>query len=44
MNFRKIKKDEFVKLKRLFPDNEDKWQKYQEKRLQQFDNKEKEKV
>lgn len=40
MNFRKIKKDEFEKLKRLFPDNEDKWQKYQKKRLQQFDNKE----
>ena len=40
MNLKKIKKDEFEKLKRLFPDNEDKWQKYQKKRLQQFDNKE----
>lgn len=40
MNYRKIDKAEFNKLKRLFPDNEDKWQKYKKQRLQQFDNKE----
>lgn len=40
MKFRKIKKEEFEKLKRLFPDNEDMWIKYQKKRLEQFEKKE----
>ena len=39
MEFRKIKKEEFEKLKRLFPDNEDMWIKYQKKRLEQFEKK-----
>ena len=40
MNYKKIKKEEFEKLKKLFPDNEEIWQKYRIKRLQQFANKE----
>ena len=40
MEFRKIKKEEFEKLKRLFPDNEDMWIKYKKKRLEQFEKKE----
>ena len=39
MKFRKIKKEEFEKLKRLFPDNEDMWIKYKKKRLEQFEKK-----
>ena len=39
MEFRKIKKEEFEKLKRLFPDNEDMWIKYKKKRLEQFEKK-----
>lgn len=31
MNIRKIKKEEFEKLKRLFPNNEDMWIKYKKK-------------
>ena len=37
MEFRKIKKEEFEKLKRLFPDNEYMWIKYKKKRLEQFE-------
>lgn len=40
MNFRKIERQEFDKLKNLFPDNEEMWQKYKTKRLKQFDDKE----
>ena len=40
MNFRKINKEEFEKLKRLFPGNEKMWIKYLEMRLQEFDKKE----
>ena len=40
MEFRKIKKEEFEKLKRLFPDNEYMWIKYKKKRLKQFEKKE----
>ena len=40
MNFRKINKEEFEKLKRLFPGNEKMWIKYMEMRLQEFDKKE----
>lgn len=39
MEFRKIKKEELEKLKRLFPDNEDMWIKYKKKRLEQFEKK-----
>ena len=39
MEFRKIKKEEFEKLRRLFPDNEDMWIKYKKKRLEQFEKK-----
>lgn len=39
MNFRKINKEEFEKLKRLFPGNEKMWIKYMEMRLQEFDKK-----
>ena len=39
MKYRKIKKEEFEKLKRLFPDNEDMWIKYKKKRLEQFEKK-----
>ena len=39
MDFRKIKIEEFEKLKRLFPDNEDTWIKYKKKRLEQFEKK-----
>ena len=37
MNFRKIKKDEIDKLKRLFPGNNELWEKYKEKRLDEFE-------
>lgn len=40
MEFRKIKVEEFEKLKRLFPDNEEMWFKYKAKRLQQFEKQE----
>lgn len=40
MNFRKINKEEFNKLKRLFPDNNEIWKKYRAKRLEQFDRNE----
>ena len=40
MEIRKIKKEEFEKLRRLFPDNEDMWIKYKKKRLEQFEKKE----
>ena len=40
MNIKKIEKEEFEKLKRLFPDNEDMWIKYKKKRLEQFEKKE----
>ena len=36
MEFRKIIIDEFVKLKNLFPDNEEMWNKYKNKRLKQL--------
>ena len=39
MKFRKITIEEFEKLKRLFPDNEDMWIKYKKKRLEQFEKK-----
>lgn len=40
MKFRKIKAEEFEKLKRMFPNKDDMWEKYKSKRLQQFENKE----
>lgn len=40
MIIRKILKDEFIKLKELFPGNEELWIKYENRRLQQFENKE----
>lgn len=36
MEFRKIKIDEFIKLKNLFPDNEEMWNKYRNKMLEQL--------
>lgn len=40
MEFRKTKIEEFEKLKKLFPDNEEMWVKYKNKRLQQFQKQE----
>lgn len=40
MEFRKIKVEEFEKLKKLFPDNEKMWIKYKNKRLEQFERQE----
>ncbi len=40
MNCTKISKEEFEKTNSLFPDNEEMWSKYKEKRLKQFENKE----
>lgn len=40
MKFRKIKIDEFEKLKRLFPDNKEMWIKYKKERLEQFEQEE----
>ena len=40
MEFRKIKKEEFEILKTLFPDNNEMWIKYKQKRLEQFEKKE----
>lgn len=37
---RKIPKEEFDKLYQLFPDNNEKWLKYKEMRLKEFDNNE----
>lgn len=34
--FRKIHKEEFYKLRKLFPDNDAMWEKFTKKRLQQF--------
>lgn len=39
MEFRKIKIEEFEKLKELFPDSEEMWIKYKNKRLKQFEKK-----
>ena len=38
--FRKIEKDEFDRLRDLFPDNEQMWLKYRDKRWKEFDQKE----
>jgi len=40
MKYKKINKEEFEKLQELFPNNQEMWQKYKNKRLKQFDNKE----
>ena len=40
MNIRKMKKEEFEKLKTLFPDNNEMWIKYKRMRLEQFEKKE----
>lgn len=40
MEFRKIKVEEFEKLKELFPDSEEMWFKYKNKRLKQFEKRE----
>ena len=40
MEFKKIKIEEFEKLKKLFPDNEEMWIKYKKKRLQQLEEQE----
>ena len=40
MIIRKILKEEFIKLKKLFPGDDELWIKYKKQRLQQFDNKE----
>ena len=40
MIIRKILKEEFIKLKELFPGNEELWIKYSGQRLRQFENKE----
>ena len=40
MNFRKINKEEFEKLKRLFPDNDKMWDLYKEKKIKQLDKRE----
>ncbi len=40
MNIRKIKKEEFEKLKTLFPDNDEMWIKYKKMRLEQFEKEE----
>ncbi len=37
--YKKITSDEFSKLKPLFPDTEEKWQKYKNQRLKQFEEK-----
>ena len=36
--YRKITKDEFDRLHDLFPDNEQMWLKYRDKRMKEFDN------
>lgn len=40
MIIRRILKEEFIKLKNLFPGNEELWIKYNKQRLKQFDSKE----
>lgn len=40
MEFRKIKVEEFEKLKNLFPDSKEMWIKYKNKRLKQFEKQE----
>lgn len=40
MEFRKIKVEEFEKLKELFPDNDEMWIKYKNKQIKQFENQE----
>lgn len=40
MNIRKIEKEEFEKLKRMFPDNEEMWIEYKKMKLQEFDKRE----
>lgn len=40
MEFRKIKVEEFEKLKKLFPDNDEMWIKYKNKQIKQFENQE----
>lgn len=40
MELKKIEIEEFDKLKKLFPDNEEMWIKYKNKRLQQFEKQE----
>lgn len=40
MVIRKILKEEFIKLRTLFPGNEEEWEKYKTQRLNQFNNKE----
>lgn len=40
MNIRKIKKEEFDNLRRLFPDNTEMWIKYKKRRIEQFQNRE----
>lgn len=40
MNYRKINKNEFDKLKSLFPDDDSMWEKYRIKRFKEFDNNE----
>lgn len=40
MEFRKVKIEEFEKLKKLFPNNEEMWIKYKKKRLQQLQKQE----
>ena len=40
MIIRKILKEEFIKLKNLFPGNEELWKKYESQRLKEFNNKE----
>lgn len=40
MKFRKIGIEEFEKLRKLFPDNEEMWIKYKNKRLEQFEQEE----
>ena len=40
MNIRKLKKEEFEKLKTLFPDNNEMWTKYKKMRLKQLEKKE----
>ena len=39
-NIRKIKKEEFEKLKTLFPDNDEMWIKYKKMRIEQFEKEE----
>ena len=40
MEFRKIKREEFDKLKRLFPDDEEMWIKYKKQQMKHFEKRE----